>query len=123
MGEPGKESVDGETKEDNSVTSEQVSFDETAEDLSHLEVVTNEEILMVEAAARRRRRMVEATSKSPRRMRWTTPRPVLPSAIPQASPSPPPRYQRRFLAVVAAQSVAAPARLTPRWAPQPSTSA
>lgn len=29
----------------------------------------------------------------------------------------------RFLAVVAAQSVAAPARLTPRWAPQPSTSA
>merc|ERR1712037_915746 len=50
MGEMGKESVDGETKEDNSVTSEQVSFDETVEDLSHLEVVTNEEILMVEEA-------------------------------------------------------------------------
>jgi len=51
--EPEKESVDGETKEDNSVTSEQVSFDETVEDLSHLEVVTNEEILMVEAAAKK----------------------------------------------------------------------
>merc|ERR1712037_1002035 len=38
--------LDGETKEENSVTSEQVSFDETVEDLSHLEVVTNEEILM-----------------------------------------------------------------------------
>lgn len=48
-----KESVDGETKEDNSVTSEQVSFDETVEDLSHLEVVTNEEILMVEEAAKK----------------------------------------------------------------------
>jgi len=40
------ESVSGvETKEENSVTSEQVSLDETDEDLSHLEVVTNEEIL------------------------------------------------------------------------------
>jgi hypothetical protein len=48
-----KESVAGETKEENSVTSEQVSFDETVEDLSHLEVVTNEEILMVEEAAKK----------------------------------------------------------------------
>merc|ERR1712192_219277 len=36
----------GETKEEeNSVISEQVSLGETVEDLSHLEVVTNEEIL------------------------------------------------------------------------------
>jgi len=43
-----KESVSGETKEENSVISEQVSLDETVEELSHLEVVTKEEILMEE---------------------------------------------------------------------------
>jgi len=45
------ESVRGETKEENSVISEQVSLDKTVEDLSHLEVVTNEEILMLEEVA------------------------------------------------------------------------
>ena len=42
-----RHSASGETKEEISVISEQVSLDETVEELSHLEVVTNEEILMV----------------------------------------------------------------------------
>jgi len=45
------ESVSGETKEENSVISEKVSLDKTVEDLSHLEVVTNEEVLMEEEEA------------------------------------------------------------------------
>jgi len=45
------ESTSGETKEENSVSSEQVSLDKTVEDLSHLEVVTNEEVLMEEEEA------------------------------------------------------------------------
>ena len=45
------ESASGETKEENSVSSEQVSLDKTVEDLSHLEVVTNEEVLMEEDEA------------------------------------------------------------------------
>jgi len=45
------ESVSGETKEEISVSSEQVSLDKTVEDLSHLEVVTNEEVLMEEEEA------------------------------------------------------------------------
>jgi len=40
--------MSGETKEENSVCSDQVSLDETVEDQSHLEVITNEEILLVE---------------------------------------------------------------------------
>merc|ERR1719430_438151 len=46
--DPEEESVGGESKEENSVISEQVSLDETVEELSHLEVVTKEEILMEE---------------------------------------------------------------------------
>merc|ERR1712037_713904 len=41
----------GESKEENSVISEQVSLDESVEELSHLEVVTNKEISMVEESA------------------------------------------------------------------------
>jgi len=49
--DPEEESVGGESKEENSVISEQVSLDESVEELSHLEVVTNKEISMVEESA------------------------------------------------------------------------
>merc|ERR1712130_727964 len=47
-----EESVGGETNEENLVISEQASLDETDEDLSHLEVGTNKELLMVEEVAK-----------------------------------------------------------------------
>merc|ERR1712130_944569 len=47
-----EESVSGETNEENLVISEQASLDETDEDLSHLAVGTNKELLMVEEVAK-----------------------------------------------------------------------